>query len=260
MSETTSPSGANQQQGTPSYDALEQQIAADEAARNAPEQKESESEVKEEVKAEESEEHTDDASEDTEESEKEATQKRIARLAYEARQAKQFAKQVAEENARLRGQAPPVPQNEEIERLANERAAMLAEREAYNQRANQVYHEGVKEYPDFATALTNMRQAGLNLSDQVVEAALEVGHAHRLVHYLANNLDEADRIMHLPPHRMGAALAKLQTRVNPQPKTSKAPEPIKPIAGRAKAERSIEDMPLAEYMAQEDAKYFKRRR
>lgn len=185
-------------------------------------------------------------------------EKRISRLAFEKRQAEKRARELQQRLDRTEGKAPPLDKDEEVARLVEQRAAELADLHAYNAKANEVYKAGCETYPDFDQRLANFRDLG-GISREVVEAADEAGDAHKIIHWLSRNLDEAERIMKMSPHRMGAALAKINAKVNaPKPQT-KAPAPIKPIQGQAKSEPSMDDMPIDEWMRREDERMSTRR-
>jgi hypothetical protein len=152
-------------------------------------------------------------------------------------------------------------QDEATARQIDQRAKEVADVNAYNDRANEIYKAGKGSFKDFDGDLAQFKEAGLPLSREFVEAADHVGDAHKLIHHLAQNIDEAERIMSLPPHKIGVALAKIKIEEPKAPvKVSKAPEPIKPINGKAKAELRDEDMPIAEYMKREDERWANRRR
>lgn len=185
--------------------------------------------------------------------------KRIARLAYEARQERNRARQLEQEVARLRGQQPPLPQDEQQKRELDARAAAMADQRIFDKRATEIYEKGVTEFDDFKTSLEQMRESGVHLTRELIEAVDDIGDPHKYIRYLAKNLDIAERIAGLPPHRMGVELAKLQTKVSPPKPVSRAPAPIKPISGRSEVARSIEDMPLDEFMRLEDEKPLSRR-
>lgn len=244
---------ANADQGTPSGSDLDAQLAADELARKAPEPSPEPVEEPEIIEPEA--EKPDPIDEQTD------FEKRIARLAFQEREARKIARQLTEENARLRGQAPPLEKDDEIVRQVEQRASELAAMKVYNDKANAIYEAGVKEFPDFQSKIDGFKTAGMPLSTELIEAAIEVGDAHRLIHYLGKNLDEAERIMNLKPHQMGAALGKLAIKASAPivKQQSKTPSPIKPIGGATKAELSDTDMPIDEYMRKEDERVWNRR-
>jgi hypothetical protein len=253
---------ANIQQGTPNYDELEAQLKQDEINRLEPvesttEEPEEPVEKQDAADAPEQAETKEDAKPDESEFEK-----RISRMAFEKRQAEKNARALQERLDRLEGKAPPLPKDEEVAQLVEQRAAEMAKIAAYNEKANTIYKAGMNEYPDFELKLKDLRELG-GISPEFVEAADEAGDAHKIIAYLSRNLDEAERVMQMPPHKMGAALGKIGNRLvalaaaKPQ---SKAPAPIKPIGGKAKAELSDDNMSIDEFMKREDEKMFSRRR
>lgn len=253
---------ANQHQNTPSAADLEAQIAADEAARNAPEADNPlEPEVSEQAAQPEPEE-TESAVDETDEREEEFS-KRISRMAFEKRQAEKQAKELQKRLAELEGKAPKPTLDEELQREVERRVAeqkAAQEVNAYNQRANDIYQQGLGQFKDFGEQLTRLRDMGV-ISREFVESADETGEPAKVLYYLSKNLDEAERISSLPPHRMGTAMGKIAAKLTtPAPKPqSKAPKPIAPIGGNTKRELSIDDMPLDEYMRLEDERWANRR-
>lgn len=240
---------------------LDEQIANDEAARNVPDADPvSENVEPNDLHATEVEETTEDQiEEDTDAAsakEESEFEKRIARLAYQEREARKQAKALQERLDRLEGKSPALPKDAEIEALAEQKAIELAKMKAYNDRANDIYKSGCDKFPDFPQKLEALKEVG-NISVPFVEAVDDTGDAENILYYLGKNPDEAQRIMDLPPHRMGTALGKLSAKLAapPPPKPqSKAPAPIKPISGKAKAEQTDEQMPIDEYMRREDAR------
>lgn len=180
-------------------------------------------------------------------------EKRIARLAFEKRQAERKAREQEAELRRLRGEAPALHRDEQIEQEVERRAAERAAVKAFNDRANAIHQAGVQSYGrDFDAKLAALRDAGLSLSAELVEAADEAGDPARIIHYLGRNIDIAERVMSLPPHRLGAALAKIAIETTPKPKQhSKAPPPIKPISGKITHEPPDDAVSMDEYMRRE---------
>lgn len=245
----------NQHQNTPSDAELDAQIKADEAARHIPDETEKE---KDDVadKVENTETHESEPEDDE-------VSKRISRLAYEAREAKNIAKALQAEIARMRGEAPPLAKDEEINQQVEARARQIAAQQAHNANASAIYAAGVKEYgkEDFDKKLGEWHSAHIHISNEMIEAASEVGDAHKILHWLGKNIDEAERISNLAPHKMGAALAKISTKTAVTVKAqSKAPAPIKPISGKNMSTMADEDIPMEEYIRREDERQLQRRR
>lgn len=266
----------NQNQNTRSADDLDAQIANDAARQLSGEElvddtiykidrKTEEPEVTEDTESDAlAEDTTEEQEPEVKEDRDDETTKRIARLAAEARIAKRQLKAAQEENARLRGNAPALPQDAEIERQINERATALQAQKAYNDGCNKIFQDGVKLYPDFEQKVGDINKELGSMPVAFVEAAMEIGDPHKIIHYLGSNLDEAERILALPPHKMGAALAKVAQKTNaaPAPKpVSKAPAPIKPVAGSPKSSSSNDPdkMSMDEFVKWQDAQDKKRR-
>lgn len=189
--------------------------------------------------------------------------KRLARLAHEAREAKKLARQLKTELDALKEGRPAEPTDAEMERKIEERAKQKAAEKEFVDMCNTIYDQGVKdfgkrEWDDTIKALQD--QTGTNIPYAIVEAANEAGNAHKIFKYLADNPDIYDDLLHVGVHRMGAKLAKLSSKLEaPTKQVSKAPPPIKPVAGATKAEPNWETMPIEEYMKLRDQQELKRR-
>lgn len=148
------------------------------------------------------------------------------------------------------GEPKPVPAltPTDVER----RAAEIAATNEFNRRSNEIYDAGTKDFPDFDQSLKTFQMLG-GLPPALIEAAQEAGDAHKILHQLGKNPDEAARILSLPPVRMAAAVAKLASAPAPAPRPiSSAPAPIKPITGQGTADKDPEKMTMAEWVAWHD--------
>jgi hypothetical protein len=255
---------ANAQQGTPSLDDLDAQLAADEAARSAPpapDKPVAEDPASPDPPATEPE--TKEPEPVAEPEDESAADKRIARLAHAERDQRRQIAALNAELARMRGQAPALPPNEEIDHQVRTRVQAELAQAQHNQKANAIHQAGMKAFPDFETQLIALRDVG-GLSPEMIEAASETGEAHKIFNYLGKNLDEAERVMGLAPAAQGAALARIAAKVSaaPAPKAqSKVPPPIKPVSGGSNsAEPDESKMSMADYCALEDDRQFNRRR
>jgi hypothetical protein len=137
------------------------------------------------------------------------------------------------------------PQGVSQEDIKREAAALVA-KERFDQRCNDVYSSGAKDFPDFDEKLGQFRHLG-GLPPAFLEAVTELPDAHKVLHALGSDLDQAAHIINLPPVQMGLALAKLSTTPAARP-VSSAPPPIKPIDGTPRGEKSPDDMSLSEWM------------
>lgn len=251
---------ANVHQNTPSYSDLEASMAADEAARHIPEKTDASSN-------ENPPEHSSESTSNTEADDarktdnwEEENEKRIARISFKEREARNELRLAREELARLSGTAPNESPEQKEERRVQQLANQIAEQKVFNKHCDSIYEQGVKEFPDFAKQLKNLHDNNIPLSANLIEAATEIGDPQKLLYYLAKNVDIAEHISSLSPTRMGAALAKLANKANPPKVQSKAAPPIKPIQGRSTHEaRSEEDMSVEEICKMEDQRLMKTR-
>lgn len=178
-------------------------------------------------------------------------QARNARLARSLREEKRKARQLELEAQALRGQRQEQP-TEAMEREIANRAAAMAQQQAINAKANEIYTAGVKDFGrvEFDESVRAVNETFGQQMPVVIDTLTEIEHAEKLIQHLADNPDVADTIALLPPHKMGAALAREAAKLSaPKVKpVSKAPPPIRPIAqtSSAEAETNIENMSMAE--------------
>lgn len=66
----------------------------------------------------------------------------------------------------------------------------------------------------------------LPLTKSIVEALVDSDVPAKLMHYMAANPAEVERISKLPPARQAAEVGKLEAKLPATPKTSKAPDPV----------------------------------
>lgn len=133
--------------------------------------------------------------------------------------------------------APPPPpaalSQADVERRAAELALAQRSAERFNDAAQEIVTKGRSEFKDFDQTLGNFAALGGLNSDagrQMLQAAVETGQGHKVLHHLAQNLDEAQRVLGMSPTKMAIELDRM-VRTAP-PARSKAPEPIEPITGR----------------------------
>lgn len=155
-------------------------------------------------------------------------------------------------------------QEAEIERRAQERAREISSIETFNRMCKETATAGRQAFPDFDTRITALREAFAGgqedmrqqiVYNQFVAAALETGQAPQLLHQLGGDLDEAARIMSLPPIKMAVELTKLAGRA-PDTSTTRAPKPIVPVGSKGSAHTQIapddpdraDNLPTAEWM------------
>ncbi len=124
---------------------------------------------------------------------------------------------------------------EALEQVIHARAQQLAQAQAFTERCNATYRQGVEDpsTPGFQEALRGFDLfGGLQRYPDLVEAVTSVPDGHRLLHHLGTHLDEAERILSLPPAARGMELGRLSARITvPVPRPTAAPTPPVPIRG-----------------------------
>jgi hypothetical protein len=194
-------------------------------------------------------EQTPEQSEEAEAKKKDWAQKRINELTREKYEARRLADERAEEARQIRefyevkyGQQQP-QQQPDLTGYVQQAAAVLVQTEKFNERCNSVYEQGVKEFKgEFDAALSNLRM--IELDPQFIEAVTESDQAPKILHHLANNLSEAERISSLPPFKMARELTKLEIKLSQKPakQVSNAPEPIHSLQALSKGNKSPTQM------------------
>ena len=133
--------------------------------------------------------------------------------------------------------AAPTPDPEALEQVIQARARQLAQAQAFTERCNATYRQGVEDptTPGFQEALKGFDLfGGLQRYPDLVEAVVAVPDGHRVLHHLGTHLDEAERILSLPPAVRAMELGRLSARITtPVPRATAAPTPPVPIRGNA---------------------------
>lgn len=201
-------------------------------------------------------------------------QRRLATLTrqrHEAERRAQLAEQrAAQAEARLAAlsgdtggqQQGQQPSTDALQQQFNSAVEQEAAKRAFDAACNDLYTKGTEQFSDFTTKIQSFQHIG-GLPPLVVEAALEIGDAHEVLHALAGDLDEASRIFELSPLRMAAALTKFaeQAKAAKRKVPSRAPDPITPVQGSVTpAEKSPEEMSPKEWRAWREAQLEKRKK
>jgi hypothetical protein len=171
--------------------------------------------------------------------EKSAEQKRIDKLTWEKYQARRDEKAVSERLEQVLAEKGG-PDNEAVMALVRQEAERMASDQSFNDVCNKVYAKGTAAFKDFDNAVEALQVVGVDR--EFLEIVVDSDIAPKLLHYLGNNLDEADRINMLPPIQKARALTKLEYEINSKP-VSSAPEPIKHLNGNRSAVKKTLDTP-----------------
>lgn len=191
---------------------------------------------------------------------------RIAKLSGERRDRDAREAELTRQNAALQallasqgtpapadGVAPPAaaPAAGLTQADVESRARAMADLDAYNRVANDLYGVGKDKFGTWDESLANLNAAGIMsepaLQRQMVEAAMATGAAPDVINHLGQNLDEAVRIAGLPPARMGVELATLAAKLAKKtPAISAAPAPIGKGTVKGSTEAAVDLAKLAE--------------
>lgn len=165
--------------------------------------------------------------------------------------------------------ADTAPAEAQIERRANELAEQKAQWTAFNNACAGAAEAGRTTYgsSEFDTQVKELSKLNGEGTDPEAQAryntfllaALDTGEAPKLIYHLGQNLNEAARIMALPPIKMAIELTRLAAK-DPAP-GSKAPKPITPIGSRGASHVSIDptdteradNLSTAEWMKRREA-------
>lgn len=136
--------------------------------------------------------------------------------------------------------ATPGLSEADVETRAQIRAEQLAAQREFDSRCQAAAEAGRASFgPQFDQSVNALRglvdqndSQQVNAYNSFLVAALETGEAAKLVHVLGQDLDEASRVLALPPTKMAVELAKMSIK-EPQELT-RAPRPIRPIASTAR--------------------------
>lgn len=141
-------------------------------------------------------------------------------------------------------QEPPLPppngfSQADVDRLADQRARELSVIHDFNRRCDEVALAGRRVFGEqqFNGQIASLQKIvdqddpmSVQSYNAFLMAAIETGEAPKLLHMLGSDLDEAQRIMALPPTRMAVELTK--KAMGPEGQVSGAPRPITPVGGR----------------------------
>lgn len=143
----------------------------------------------------------------------------------------------------------PVQSDADIERMVQERAAQIAQANAFNGACNKVAETGKKEFTDWQQSLDNLTLVGAlgkDVPSTFLETAVELKDPHKILHHLGQNMDEAARIAKLPPQKMAVEMARIEATLQAPPPpvpVSAAPPPVIPVAGAMKVSPGTLDDP-----------------
>lgn len=139
----------------------------------------------------------------------------------------------------------------EFDKRVNERAQQILAQRETESKIKAFGEAGSKDYSDF----DDRCNAVAVLMDRsqipaVMQIVTDIEDGHIAIAKLADDPDNAERILKLPPHRMAIELAKLASEKTPKPKkaVSQAPAPIEPKSGTARVDGYRPNMTVEEHV------------
>jgi hypothetical protein len=123
------------------------------------------------------------------------------------------------------------------------RAQQIAQQNAFQERVASTDVEGRQAFPDWDTKVRSLHglidtsnQSEVFAYNQLVDAAIATGVGPKVIHELSGNLNEAMRLLGLPPVRMAVELTKMSQKLetaaaNSDGAISNAPAPLRTTVG-----------------------------
>jgi hypothetical protein len=197
-------------------------------------------------------------------------QKRLDRATWEKyearRQADELAQRLAEiqreqQRARTGGQADPVE-------TAKEQLRAEAREREFNAACNEVARKGNEEYgSEFGDAVRSLNAVGWGNRPDALAAIASLPDGHHVYRSLAADLDNAARVLSLPPMMMAMELARMSQRVaaaaangeagEPRATTrslTRAPDPLRTVGGTSRAAQvPLEKTSMSDFIRRRDA-------
>jgi len=196
---------------------------------------------------------------------------RLQREKYEARRdADLYRQQLAEMQRQIQqAQQPQNGQQGDAEQRAYQRLRAEHDEQAFNKACNDLFAKGSEEYGEFRADVDRLNSVGAGNNRAFLQAVSSLPDGHKVYHTLAEDLDEAHRIMQLgqtDPVRMITELARMAVAPagsaqegRGQRPVSQAPPPVRPVGG-ASRNRRMEDMPIADWVRERDRQEVERRK
>lgn len=116
-----------------------------------------------------------------------------------------------------------------------------------------------EDHPDYLATVSNPT---IKLTTEMIEAMAESERGPDIAYNLSKDPAKAARISRMTPVQQAAAIGRLESEVNkpaPKPQPTSAPQPPNPVGGQQPTV-DIMKLPIEDYMAQERARLFSKRR
>jgi len=180
--------------------------------------------------------------------EKSAEQRRIDRL---TRDKHQFRGEIAELRRQIDAMRQPQP-TEGAEESPKEAFERMWQERKEEERAEQHYEKSLKVFRDAVATSDIDERDFIPLGDipVVADGILECDNPAQVYLYFQKNPSEIERLSEMSPSRQLVELGKIEDKLKQKPalKKSAAPEPIKPISGKAPAEGLHDELSSDDWM------------
>lgn len=128
----------------------------------------------------------------------------------------------------------------------------LAEQQKQVQSYNDRVNAFAADKPDFTDSVANMPLQ----NSAAIEGIMALENGPAVAYHLSKNLDVVDNLNRMSPVQAAIEIGKIEAKLSatPAPKTTKAPDPIEPVASGGTVSKSVAEMSVAELIEHEAAK------
>jgi len=194
---------------------------------------------------------------DSEKARRAALDRRFAKLTKDKHDALREAERMKAELALYRAQQSQEGTQATAEQLARQpgseqltqaqidaRAREIVQQQTFRQAVESTIEAGTKEFADFNDKCNLLADFGANDVPYFLPIITDTPNGHKVLQYLGSNAHEAERILNLPERKMAVEIDRIAAKVGkPTPvAVSKAPPPVSPIDGTARATVSPDKM------------------
>ncbi len=151
--------------------------------------------------------------------------------------------QLAQITEQLKSIAPSEEEVPDINAFVEQRAHEIVKQQDFNVKCNDTFSKWSKEFGDVSEAMEDLGSVGLQRD--VLEAIVESDVSHKILQYLSNNLERAEKLSYLSPIKAARELDKIEQEVKALSakkagKVSNAPPPISGLGGKTSNETTAD--------------------
>ncbi len=151
--------------------------------------------------------------------------------------------QLAQITEHLKSIAPSEEEVPDINAFVEQRAHEIVKQQDFNVKCNDTFAKWSKEFGDVSEAMEDLGSVGLQRD--VLEAIVESDVSHKILQYLSNDLERAEKLSYLSPIKAARELDKIEQEVKAlsakkQGKVSSVPAPISGLGGKTSNETTAD--------------------